>query len=363
MKNYQSIKTIMWAVVITAALASCKGDPVDPVVEADYSETLTNIANNVIVATYNDLANKSVDLLAEANDFQANVTASNLDNTKQAWRSARQPWESSEGFLIGPVDTKGIDPAIDSWPVNTVDMDNLLADVAGHPTITEAIVDNQVDEAKGFHLIEYLLWGIDGNKQVADFNPRELEYLVAACENLKSKTATLYSSWAPSGENYVANFLTAGPNSTGIYKSEKNALEDLVSGLILIADEVANGKIEVPLNGEDGGGVDPTQEESRFSHNSKIDFANNVRSISNIYNGKFLIDGKGLADVVAEKNASLDAQFNSEIVAAINAIEGIPGTFSDAIVNSRSAVTNAQIKVRTVLETLESEIKPLISGL
>lgn len=365
MKNFRTlntVKTLFLALTFVAFATSCGGDDDGPVAQdADYSENINNIANNVIVETYSDLAGKATNLLNEANDFKTHVTASNLDNAKQAWRSARDPWEASEGFLIGPVDTAGVDPAIDSWPVNVVDMDNLLADTANHPTITEAIVDQQIDEAKGFHLIEYLLWGLDGNKQVADFTPRELEYLVAACENLKNKTDFLKNEWISTGGNFVDNFLTAGNNT--MYPSQKSALEDYVSALIVIADEVANGKIEVPLNGEDGSGVDPTQEESRFSHNSKIDFANNVRSISNVYNGKYLIDGLGIADIVAEENATLDTRFQGEIVAAIQAIEGIPGTFTDAIVNNRPAVENAQTKVRKVQQTLEEDIKPLITGL
>lgn len=362
MKKIKLFKPVLMSIVLGAAVVSCSDDDT-PAVEQQttYKENITNIANNVIVETYSNLANKANDLFTEAKDFSNNTDASNLDEVKQAWRSTRSPWEQSEGFLFGPVDTQGIDPAIDSWPVNVVDMDALLADTQNFPTISEAVVDQQTNEAKGFHLIEYLLWGIDGNKQLGDFTTRELEYLVAACENLKNKTATLKDAWVSTSGNYVANFINAG--TSGIYVSEKAALEDLVTGMITIADEVANGKIEVPLNGENGGGVDPTQEESRFSHNSKLDFANNVRSISNTYNGKFLTDGKGLSEVVASKKTSLDTQFKAEIVAAIQAIEAISGTFSDAIVNNRSAVENAQVKVRTVQETLESKIKPLISGL
>ena len=362
MKNFRIIRNAFVAVALTATVSSCSDDNTPtPEPEANYSENLINIGNNVITATYSDLANKAADLYTVAGNFKTTADASNLDATKQAWRSTRSPWEQSEGFLFGPVDTQGIDPAIDSWPVNTVDMDNLLADVSGHPNITEAVINQQVDEAKGFHLIEYLLWGIDENKQVGDFTTRELDYLVAACENLKNKTAVLESAWLPTGENFVANFLNAG--TSGIYVSQKAALQDLVAGMIAIADEVGNGKIETPLNGDGGTGVDPTQEESRFSSNSKLDFANNIRSISNSYNGKYLIDGKGVADVVATENSTLNAQFQAEIVAAIQAIEAIPGTFSDAIVSNRPAVETAQEKVRIVQETLESQIKPLISNL
>ncbi len=363
MKNYKTLKTIFLTFALTAMLISCSDDDTSPpVVETSYKENITNIANNVIVETYSDLANKAVDLFTEATDLKNNTTASNLDETKQAWRSTRSPWEQSEGFLFGPVGDAGLgtDGAIDSWPVNTNDMDALIADIQNFPTITEDIVSQQVNEAKGFHLIEYLLWGLDGNKQVGDFTTRELEYLVAACENLKNKTTDLHNAWKTTGGDFVSLMINA--NSTE-FPSEKAVLETLASALIVIADEVANGKIEVPLNGTNGGGVDPTQEESRFSHNSKIDFANNVRSISNVYNGKFLTDGKGLSEVVAGKDAALDTRFKAEIVSAIQAVEAIPGTFSDAIINNRTAVENAQTKVRTVQTTLESNIKPLISNL
>ncbi|MDG1729415.1 MAG: imelysin family protein [Algibacter sp.] len=363
MKHLFKLRNTLLLIAIATISFSCSDDDSDPVIPtSNYSQELTNIANNVIVETYKDLANKAADLHNEAIDIKTNITASNLDNARQAWRSAREPWEKSEGFLFGPVDSQGIDPAIDSWPVNIVDMDNLLSNTSGFPTITENIISNQTNEAKGFHLIEYLLWGIDGNKQVADFTSRELEYLVAACANLKTKTTELYDAWKSNGGNHVANFLNAGGTGS-IYVSQKSALEDLVDGMITIADEVGNGKIETPFNGENGAGFDPTQEESRFSHNSKLDFANNVRSISNVYNGKFTIDGKGISDIVAESNTTLDETFKAQILEAVEAIEAIPGTFTDAISNNRTSVATAQSKVRIVQETLETLIKPLIVNL
>jgi predicted lipoprotein len=364
MKHFLKFKHFLTIFALAAVVFSCSDDDDNgsDTVTADYDVHLTNVANNVIVETYKDLAQKGVALLTEAQDFQGDVTASNLDEVRQAWRSAREPWEKSEGFLFGPVDTEGVDPAIDSWPVNVSDMDDLLNDTTNHPTITESSVEGQVDEAKGFHLIEYLLWGIDGNKQVADFTPRELEYLVAACANLEDRTAFLHNSWKSNDGNFVANFLNAGQTGS-IYVSQKAALQDLLDGMITIADEVANGKIETPFNGENGEGFNPEEEESRFSHNSKLDFANNIRSISNVYNGKFSIDGLGISDVVAEFNPTLDATFQQQILDAIEAIETIPGTFTDAIENNRPAVANAQTKVRDVLETLQAGISNVIGGL
>lgn len=363
MKNFKTLLKYTFLLLLTFGVISCDEDDNDSDLEegVSYLENLTNMAENVIVKTYEDLANKAEALHTEALNFQSNKSASTLDQVKQAWRSTREPWEQSEGFLFGPVHDLGIDPAIDSWPVNVVDMDALIDDTANHPTITESVIDTQVNEAKGFHLIEYLLWGIDGDKEVGDFTDREIEYLVAACENLKIKTTSLYTAWDSSGDNYVANFLNFGGSYK--YASEKNALEDITSGMIAIADEVATGKIETPLNGDDGSGFDPTQEESRFSHNSKLDFSNNIKSISNTYNGTYNTDGKGISDVIATLNASLDTQFKQELIDAIDAIDNITGTFTSAIENNRAEVENAQEKVSQVQETLQSKIKPLISNL
>ena len=348
------------AFAIVAMLVSCGDDDTPTPIKDNYKENIKNITNNIIVKTYSDLADNAADLVTKATALKDGASEETLTAAKTAWQNTRKPWESSEGFLFGPVGDAGLgtDGAIDSWPVNVVDMQALLD--SGN-TLDEPAIDAQINEAKGFHLIEYLLWGIDGNKKAADLTVRELEYIVAACENLKNKTTDLHNAWKTTGDNFASLLINA--NSTE-FPSEKAVLETLTSALIVIADEVANGKIEVPLNGTNGGGVDPTQEESRFSHNSKLDFANNVRSIQNVYNGTYLSsNGKGISPIIAGKNAALDTKFKTEITEAIEAIEAISGTFTSALASDRAGIENAQAKVRTVQETLESKIKPLVSGL
>lgn len=333
--------------------SACDDDTPAPAAQ-DYGTVISNVTNNVIVATYGELSAKAAALHAEVQDLRQNPTNSNLDEARQAWRDTRSPWEQSEGFLFGPVDTKGIDPAIDSWPVNVVDLDNILA---SGDDLTVAFITNLEGTSKGFHTIEYLLWGTDGNKVVANFTDREYEYLLSCTEVLANDTKTLHESWTSAGDNFADNLLNAGASGS-IYVSQKSVLEELTQGMITIADEVANGKINDPLQQQD-----LTLEESQFSHNSKADFANNVRSIKNVYLGRFAIGTEGVQSVVAEKNASLDTRFQEEIDAAISAIENIPGTFSDAVINNSSTVADAQSKVAKIQTTLEEDILPLISNL
>lgn len=352
----KSVLTTVALVATLSTISSCSIVDDTTIPAADYSDILTNIGENVILKTYEDLANKAASLLTATQVLEANPTAANLEEAKTAWAAARSPWEQSEGFLFGPVDQEGLDPSIDSWPVNVIDLNNVLN---SSNALTVAFLAQQEGTLKGFHTIEFLLFGESGNKQVGDFTTREFEYLVAASGALAADAQELYDLWKPSGGNYVSNVTKAG-NGSQVYISQKAALEEITKALTIIADEVANGKINDPFTQQD-----LTLEESRFSNNSKADFADNMRSIQNIYTGKFgsFGNGRSISEIIAEKNSGLDAQVKSEIEEAIQSITSIPGTFSDAVFNNAAAVSYAQTKVRNLQATLEEEVLPLISNL
>ena len=104
----------------------------------------------------------------------------------------------------------------------------------------------------------------------------------------------------------------------------------MVNGMIVIADEVANGKISDPYNESD-----TTLVESQFSFNSISDFQDNIRGIQNVYMGKFMTDGQGLNEFVNSHDPDLDARFQQEVQAAIDAIGAIPDPFRDSITANR----------------------------
>jgi len=288
-------------------------------------------------------------------NLETTPNAINLESAREAWRNAREPWEQSEGFLFGPVATEGIDPAIDSWPVNIVDLDAVLS---GGDILTKTYIDGLEGTLKGFHTIEYLLWGGDGNKLEADFTVREFEYLISLCESLEGETNELFTAWDAAGGNFQENISEAG-TAASIYPSQKSGLQELINGMIGIADEVANGKINDPFSTGD-----VTLEESRFSANSKTDFADNIRSIQNIYLGTYDgSTGDGVRAFVEYYDANMAQELEEDIQAAIDAIEAIPGTFTEAIFANPTAVEDAQQRILDVKMHLESDVTPLLDEL
>ncbi|MBK7442413.1 MAG: imelysin [Bacteroidetes bacterium] len=335
-------------------LSSCKEDDPTDIETYDFQPILNHLAQHVITETYVDLHAKSISLVSAVTTLQTSPTAINLEAARQAWRDTRKPWEQSEGFLFGPVSTKGIDPSIDSWPVNVVDLEAVLGSGA---VLSKEYIDGLEGTLKGFHTIEFLLWGEDGEKTVDLFTAREFEYLIATCQSLESNTNDLQNSWNVTGENFQSEIAEAGEDGS-MYVSQKSAMQEIINGMIGIADEVANGKIYDPLSQ-----LDVTLEESRFSANSKADFIDNIRSIQNLYAGLYMISGDGVTTFIVSENSELNALVEAQMQNAIDLIDAIPGTFTEAIFENPDAVTAAQESVRQLQETLQSQVKPLIDAI
>lgn len=75
-------------------------------------------------------------------------------------------WEKSEAFLFGPVDALGLDPNMDSWPLDQDAIVNHLKSGNFNDLLWgDGDDDSKVEAAqniRGFHTLEFLLFK-DGN--------------------------------------------------------------------------------------------------------------------------------------------------------------------------------------------------------
>lgn len=337
------------------------------------SQIIKNVAQNVITQTYVDLATAAQDLSVAVDQFVANPNDATLANAQQAWRAARVHWESSEAFLFGPVDALGIDPMLDTWPLNRMDLEHVMKST---PNISVDTVRALGTNLQGFHTLEYLLFG-DGlatnTKTMAQFNSKQFQYLKATAALLAEYTAQLASAWTtnydpenPSAPGYVQIISNPTANNP-IYSSERAVLEEYVQGMLGILDEVGNGKISDPF-GADIGSANIELVESPYSWNSLADFNNNIRSVYNIYTGNYgAFDGPGLKDYVARVNPALAQQVENEIIASMQAIVDISGPqrsmdFGHAIkdASGRVRVQKAIDQLAATRALIENEVLPLL---
>lgn len=342
------LSPMMVLLVLTTCSDSASTGPND----FDADLILAGVSTKVILPTYIDLQVKAAALNAAVVTLNTSTTDDNLAAARNAWRAARRPWEQSESFLFGPVETKGIDPSIDSWPVNTADLDAVLG---SSTTLTKEYIDGLEGTLKGFHTIEYLLFGPGSSKVAADLTAREREYLIAVTASLLGAVTQLRNEWDPAGNNFADVIVTSGQSGNAVYTSQSQALQEIINGMIAICDEVGNGKISNPFDQQDR-----SLEESQFSNNSNVDFADNIRSVQNIYLGDYQGSaGIGIRALILAKQASLDATIQAQIAAAITAIGQMVPTFGEAITTNQAAVEAARAAVGTLRQAFESQVLPL----
>ncbi|GAA5142955.1 imelysin family protein [Thalassotalea piscium] len=336
------------------------------------TEMITNITKDVIVAGYQNLNNKAETFHLATLTLLNTPTAENLAITKQAWQDVRIPWEQGEAHIFGPVDALSIDPHLDTWPLNTNDLEALLTSESG---FSADKIRTWNDDVQGFHTMEFLLFGdgvTDNSISIDEMTALEREYLSATAEVFRGYTQALYDAWTVRADANDANSapyqeLLLTPNND-VYSSQLGVIQELINGMIGIIDEVGNGKIAEPF-GTSINTTDTSLVESQYSWNSLADFTDNIQGVQNVYRGEFpnQADKIGIIDFVNAADSNLATRVDEEIITAINAIKAIAGSdnlpFRQAINNADARIRiQASIDALSNLQTsLEGEVIPLLN--
>lgn len=130
--------------------------------DGDLQKIVENYVDAVVLPTYAELKERNAAMLTAVKNLASKRNDAAFEAACNSWLSAREPWEKSEAFLFGPVDNLGLDPNMDSWPldqdmiVNHLNSGN-FADLEWG----DGDDDNKVEAAqniRGFHTLEFLLF-------------------------------------------------------------------------------------------------------------------------------------------------------------------------------------------------------------
>ena len=366
------------ASVILLGVTSCSKDDI---VEEKNKETKEAIVkqylNQTVYPTYGNLATEAQNLVDHLEALKENKTQANLDQATVSFLEARKWWEKSEAFLFGAASDFGIDPHIDSWPLDEDAFNNLMASHSMIEMLADdedgTVAGEQLGNALlGFHGIEYILFREGQPRNINEVNDDMMAYVVAVSRDLRNRCFQLEVSWnvdAPAdhaalmeelelnttvngGSNsYGANMLLAG-QAGSTYATFTNALQAIADGCIDIADEVGTSKIGKPHTGED-----PHYVESPYSQKSIIDFYDNVISIQNAYMGGIIRnrdEDRSLHAYIASGNAALD----TKVVNAIdNALEKINAMKAPFVLYYADATAGAAMEACQELSDVMAEVK------
>lgn len=137
-------------------------DAVNKLDEATLQAIINNYVDNVVVPTYKNLKDQNAILYQTVNAFVANPNNDGFEACATAWMNARQPWETSEAFLFGPVATFGLDPNMDSWPLDQTAIVDIMKSQKWNSLVwADGDDDAKVESAqnvRGFHTLEFLIF-------------------------------------------------------------------------------------------------------------------------------------------------------------------------------------------------------------
>lgn len=343
---------LLLGVLATTYGCKKKDKTVEPEPEVSFAtvktEMLNDLVNKTIIPQYVDLQSKLANLNAAIITFNAKPTEANLGVARQAWLSARERWQQCEGMPLGPIIKNNYRTMMDASPVDYTQIDALLT---GTSPLEVSDIEALPGTLRGFHPVEYVLWGRDSLKEAAEITSREQKYLSSLCGDLFNNATRLHNSWQPEGGNYQLQVLQIATESD-IYATYQDALLDVVASMAKICKEVDTDKIEKPLIA-----LDSNMTESPFSHNSITDFRNNIIGARNAYMCSYR-EGRSMSSLVAFNNAPLDNQIRQQFETTINAFNSITTTFEIAIHTQGPEL----LAIQAELEKLEILLREQLSG-
>ncbi len=372
----KTIKTLALAAIAMATLLACNKDNNTELSsqESELKAAVEQYVPGVIYTIYGNLADATEELYTKLTAMKSSstYTQSQIDEVCEVFLEARAWWEKSEAFLYGAATVYGIDPHIDSWPL---DKDKLAKSLSNAETIADldeegaGAVDEVGAASLGFHGIEFIIFRDGANRTAAALNTVETDeafagrlvtgkseviFATAVAEDLMNYCFQLQVAWDPnapadrkelvedelemntvmdSGLTFGENLLQTG-NAGSTYRNWPEAVTGiLVAGCSNICNEVANTKIGTAhyVNSDE---YDADYIESPYSKKSYEDFKDNILSIQySLYGAEGATSAKSASIAAFLKNNgySKTDELDSALADAIAALDAAmaKGSFVD----------------------------------
>lgn len=325
-----------------------------------------------VAASYAAVLTGAVALQQKVNALVANPSATALAEARTAWLSARTIYGETEVFRFydGPIEQDGLEGQVNAWPMDEGYVDgvegNATSGIINNTAITISAqgllaLNEQGGEeniATGWHAIEFLLWGqdqsdtgpgarpytdfVDGPAGTAPNADRRRQYLTVVMDQLVADLTVARTAWAAE---------TPGNYRAGFVADTEGSLRNILKGMgSLSGAELAGERMSVAYQEKD-----QEDEHSCFSDNTHQDIISNARGIQNVWLGRYpgIPQGLGIRDVVAQADAALAAKMTNQVEVSVNAAQGIPAPFDQAILGADTAP--GRVAIRATIEALRTQ--------
>ncbi len=325
------------------------------IAEVSESDVLSHYAD-IAHAKYQDSLSTALDLQNAVITFIETPNEDNLIAAREAWVTARVPYQQSEVYRFGNVIVDDWEGKVNAWPLDEGLIDYVDAgygvDSEENPAYTANVVANasfvysgstinaaeismellantlhelggvEANVATGYHAIEFLLWGQDlngtgpgaGARPASDYDvancsvgncERRASYLRVVTDLLIDDLTWIVAQWALEGE--------------ARQQAMEGGLSVIFTGMgSLSYGELAGERMQLGLLLND-----PEEEHDCFSDNTHFSHYYDALGIRNVYLGEYkrldgsVLSGPSLSSLVASASPEADMTLRKQLDATI----------------------------------------------
>jgi len=316
----------------------------------DQAAMFQNIADQLIIPSYDRFQESVNDLQVMVETFTANPDVSNLEQARTAFKTAYLSWQEVAQYNFGPAEQVFLRSSLNNFPTNVQAIENNIN--------TGAYDFDQPDKYdKGFPAIDYILFGTgDTAESTVDFltsNTAYLDYLNALVLDMKSRMDKTVEGWADGyKQDFIANTGTAAGTSLSLLINNLNQNYELIK----------REKIGVPSGVLSLGFTNPENVEALYSGIS-IELASKALEATQLlYKGG---DDLGLDDYLIEVKAEkdgmpLDDLIQARFEAAISTVAALAGPLSMTVDEDQAAVENAYNEIVKQLVNIKTDLPSVL---
>lgn len=347
----KSVVFIFSVLVFLACKKNKKEEP-EPENPFDKQGMLVNMADNVIMPSYNEFK-LSLDSLTNAyNTFKSSGLISDFQTTKQKLHLAYLKYQRAGVFEFGPAENVIVRMNFNVFPTDTPQIKSNIA--AGTYNLDAA---SNLD-AKGFPALDYLFYGKNKteNQIVQTFtaSTNQKQYVSDLLADMSSKINSVINTW---NNSYRTQFINSLNTDVG------SSIGFLVNQINYELDYIKNSKIGTPLGKKTLDIAVPEKCEAYYGGQSVQYALESVRTLENMYLGRKLNgeNGKGFDDYLDHLYAKHNGQpLNSTIITQFEVtkekLAAIQNPLSTQVISNPSVVNTAYTELVKLLVLLKTDM-------
>lgn len=328
----------------------------------DRTALLTNMADNIIIPAFEDLATQLSAFDVARGNFVNEQTQDNLDALSTAWLNAYKVWQYVEQYNIGEAETigsqeRGFVSYFNIYPVSATEIDGFAT--SGTYDLTSTSAD------QGFPALDYLIHGVvDGDAMAIDkFTTNTnasgyITFMADVTSRMLSLNNQILNNWQNS---YRATFIAATESSLN------GSVDKMVNDFVFYYERgFRRQKLGTPSGVFSAGLTFPNSVEGNFKSDVSRTLAlESLTAIENFFVGRAYngtTTGASLESYLEFLNRSdVSSAITTQFSAVRTALNGLDENFSDEITNNNTQVLEAYAVLQAAVPLLKIDMFSALS--